>query len=58
MIMAFEDEYICDVLFSMILFYIENSQLSEIEKVKNRMILDMYLINYLGWSLPLKRCLA
>ena len=56
--MAFEDEYICDVLFSMILFYIENSQLSEIEKVKNRMILDMYLINYLGWSLPLKRCLA
>ena len=58
MIMAFEDEKICSLLYSMIVFYMENSPFTDLEKTKYRGLIDGFLIGYMGWSQPVRKGLT
>ena len=54
-IMAFEDESICQQTYALISFYIETAQMGEGEKQRCRTFLEQVLVSFLGWKLPVRR---
>ena len=57
-IMAFEDEKLCEQIYSLLLFYLDNFPLTEPEKIKAKGFLEKLLVDYLGWTKPLKYFLS
>jgi hypothetical protein len=58
MILALEEKPICQHIYSLLLFYIESSQSTEAEKIRCKLFLEQFLVGYLGWTIPVKRCLS
>jgi hypothetical protein len=57
MILALEEEETCQYLYSLLIFYIENTQISESEKIKCKCFLEEFLVNFLGWKRPIRHFL-
>lgn len=57
MILALEEQPICQHIYSLLLFYIESSQNTETEKVRCKYFLEQFLVGFLGWTIPVKRSL-
>lgn len=58
MILALEEQPICQHIYSLLLFYIESSQGTEAEKIRCKLFLEQFLVGFLGWTVPVKRSLS
>lgn len=58
MILAFEENPICQQLYSLSLFFIDSIQMNEQEKIKCKNFLNQFLGDYLGWRRPVKRVVS
>lgn len=57
-IMAFEDPDIISQLYSLLLFYIDASIITETEKYKAKVFLEQFLIGFLKWKPPVRKTLS
>ena len=57
-IMSFENEKICEEIYSLLLFYIDTYSMAEPEKLKCKYLLIEFLSKFLGWKIPLKASLS
>lgn len=58
MILALEEQSICQHIYSLLIFYIESSQTTEAEKIRCKLFLEQFLVGFLGWTIPVKRFLS
>jgi hypothetical protein len=58
MILAFEEEEVCQHLYSMIVFFIDAVQTNEQEKNRCKLFLEQLLRRFLGWPAPRKKMLT
>ena len=56
-IMAFEDKAICQKIYSLLLFYIDNYPMTMPEQFKCNCYLELFLFKYMGWEIPEKQTL-
>jgi hypothetical protein len=57
MIFAFENRGICQKVYSLIHFYIDSYGMGDSEKIRCKLFLENFLMNYLDWEAPTKRYL-
>ncbi len=57
MIFAFENRGICQKVYSLIHFYIDSYGMGDSEKIRCKLFLENFLMNYLDWEAPMKRYL-
>lgn len=57
MIFAFENKPVCQKVYSLMHFYIDSYSMGDNEKLRCKLFLENFLINYFGWQLPVKRYL-
>ena len=56
-IMAFENKEICQSIYSLLLFYVDNYPMTIPEQCKCKCYLEEFLVGYLGWEIPERKSL-